>query len=128
MGREIEKIFAKAKAMAAGRHLSWRCRSPPHRRRGNQAPDHPLQSARGRLSYGLVIMAHHPAHSVLGIVPARRGSEGIPRKNTRLLGGKPFLAYTTAAREEGLDLPPRNRKTHPSSLQENRATHPRVVA
>jgi CMP-N-acetylneuraminic acid synthetase len=31
---------------------------------------------------------------VLGIIPARGGSKGIPRKNIRLLRGKPLLAYT----------------------------------
>jgi CMP-N-acetylneuraminic acid synthetase len=31
---------------------------------------------------------------VLGIVPARGGSRGVPRKNVRLLCGKPLLQYT----------------------------------
>lgn len=31
---------------------------------------------------------------VLGLVPARGGSKSIPRKNIRLLGGKPLLQYT----------------------------------
>lgn len=31
---------------------------------------------------------------VLGIIPARGGSKGVPRKNIRLLAGKPLLAYT----------------------------------
>ncbi len=31
---------------------------------------------------------------VLGLIPARGGSKGVPRKNIRLLGGKPLLAYT----------------------------------
>ena len=30
----------------------------------------------------------------LYIIPARGGSKGIPRKNIRLLGGRPLLAYT----------------------------------
>lgn len=34
---------------------------------------------------------------VLGVVPARGGSKGIPRKNIRLLAGKPLLAYTAEA-------------------------------
>ncbi|MCI0625325.1 MAG: acylneuraminate cytidylyltransferase family protein [Acidobacteria bacterium] len=34
---------------------------------------------------------------VLGIIPARGGSKGIPRKNIRLLAGKPLLHYTSAA-------------------------------
>ena len=33
----------------------------------------------------------------LFIIPARGGSKGIPRKNIRLLGGKPLLAYTAEA-------------------------------
>jgi CMP-N,N'-diacetyllegionaminic acid synthase len=35
--------------------------------------------------------------TVLGIVPARSGSKGIARKNIRILGGKPLLAYTASA-------------------------------
>jgi CMP-N,N'-diacetyllegionaminic acid synthase len=31
---------------------------------------------------------------VLGLIPARGGSKGVPRKNIRLLDGKPLLAYT----------------------------------
>lgn len=34
---------------------------------------------------------------VLGLVPARGGSKGIPRKNIALLAGKPLLAYTAQA-------------------------------
>lgn len=32
--------------------------------------------------------------NVLGVIPARGGSKGVPRKNARLLCGKPLLAYT----------------------------------
>ncbi len=32
--------------------------------------------------------------NILGLVPARGGSKGVPRKNIRLLAGKPLLAYT----------------------------------
>jgi len=32
--------------------------------------------------------------NVLAIVPARGGSKGVPRKNLRLLGAKPLIAYT----------------------------------
>jgi CMP-N,N'-diacetyllegionaminic acid synthase len=36
---------------------------------------------------------------VLGLIPARGGSKGVPRKNIRLLGERPLLEYTaTAAR------------------------------
>ncbi|MBS1790722.1 MAG: acylneuraminate cytidylyltransferase family protein [Acidobacteria bacterium] len=34
---------------------------------------------------------------VLGLIPARGGSKGVPRKNIRLLAGKPLLAYTAEA-------------------------------
>lgn len=37
---------------------------------------------------------------VLGIIPARGGSKGIPGKNTRLLAGKPLLFYTVKAVED----------------------------
>jgi CMP-N,N'-diacetyllegionaminic acid synthase len=49
-------------------------------------------------------MTHDAAHSVLGIVPARGGSKGIARKNIRLLGGKPLLAYTAAAAHQSTVL------------------------
>jgi len=35
--------------------------------------------------------------SVLAIIPARGGSKSLPRKNVRLLGGHPLLAYSIAA-------------------------------
>ena len=34
---------------------------------------------------------------MLGIIPARGGSKGIPRKNIRMLAGKTLLAYTATA-------------------------------
>lgn len=34
---------------------------------------------------------------VLGIVPARGGSKGVPRKNIRPLAGRPLIVYTIAA-------------------------------
>ena len=40
---------------------------------------------------------------VLGVVTARAGSKGLPGKNTRLLAGKPLVAYTIeAARASGV--------------------------
>ena len=32
--------------------------------------------------------------SFLGIIPARGGSKGVPRKNIRPLAGKPLIAWT----------------------------------
>ena len=41
---------------------------------------------------------------VLGIVPARGGSKGVPRKNIRLLCGKPLLQYTAESALAALRL------------------------
>jgi len=42
--------------------------------------------------------------TILGIIPARGGSKGIPRKNIRPLGGEPLIAYTIkAALESRID-------------------------
>jgi len=38
--------------------------------------------------------------SVLGIVPARAGSKGIPNKNIKLLAGKPLIVYTVEAAQK----------------------------
>lgn len=35
--------------------------------------------------------------SVLAIIPARGGSKGVPRKNIRVVGGKPLIAYSIEA-------------------------------
>ncbi|MCH3881944.1 MULTISPECIES: acylneuraminate cytidylyltransferase family protein [Tenacibaculum] len=32
---------------------------------------------------------------ILGLIPARGGSKGVPNKNIKLLGGKPLLQYTS---------------------------------
>lgn len=34
---------------------------------------------------------------ILAVIPARGGSRGLPRKNLRLIGGKPMIAYTIEA-------------------------------
>jgi len=36
----------------------------------------------------------------LGIIPARGGSKGIPRKNIKMLAGKPLIAWSIAAAQE----------------------------
>lgn len=41
---------------------------------------------------------------VLGLIPARGGSKGVPRKNVRLLNGKPLLAYTAEAALQAKNL------------------------
>ncbi|SFN32847.1 acylneuraminate cytidylyltransferase family protein [Salegentibacter flavus] len=37
---------------------------------------------------------------ILGLIPARGGSKGIPGKNIKLLGGKPLLQYTWEAAKQ----------------------------
>jgi CMP-N-acetylneuraminic acid synthetase len=36
-------------------------------------------------------------NKILAIIPARGGSKGIPRKNIKLLDGKPLIAYSIEA-------------------------------
>lgn len=45
-------------------------------------------------------------HRILGIIPARKGSKGLPGKNIKLLGDKPLVAHTiTAALDvKGIDV------------------------
>lgn len=38
--------------------------------------------------------------NILGIIPARVGSKGIPRKNIRMLAGKPLIAWTIEAAKQ----------------------------
>ena len=53
-----------------------------------------------RQAFGFVVEKRGPvnpksvATEVLAIIPARGGSKGIPRKNVRLLNGKPLIAYS----------------------------------
>jgi CMP-N,N'-diacetyllegionaminic acid synthase len=42
-------------------------------------------------------MGKSKALSIVGIIPARGGSKGIPRKNLRNIAGKPLIAYTIEA-------------------------------
>ncbi|MBM3949765.1 MAG: acylneuraminate cytidylyltransferase family protein, partial [SAR202 cluster bacterium] len=41
---------------------------------------------------------------VLGVIPARGGSKGIPRKNLALLAGKPLIQYTFDAAMQSKEL------------------------
>lgn len=41
---------------------------------------------------------------ILGIIPARGGSKGVPRKNVKLLSGKPLIAYTILSANESVFL------------------------
>ncbi|MCB9201634.1 MAG: acylneuraminate cytidylyltransferase family protein [Flavobacteriales bacterium] len=41
---------------------------------------------------------------VLGIIPARGGSKGVPRKNIKLLDGKPLIQYTFESAKESKSL------------------------
>lgn len=41
---------------------------------------------------------------ILGLIPARGGSKGIPRKNIKLLNGKPLLYYTITAAKDSSEI------------------------
>jgi len=41
---------------------------------------------------------------ILGIIPARGGSKGVPKKNIKFLGGKPLIAYTIEATKNAKGL------------------------
>lgn len=48
-------------------------------------------------------MGHVVTVPVLGVIPARGGSKGVPRKNLRIVAGKPLLVWTIeAARRSAL--------------------------
>jgi CMP-N,N'-diacetyllegionaminic acid synthase len=44
------------------------------------------------------------AEKILAVIPARGGSKGVPRKNVRLVGDKPLIAYTIEAALAARDL------------------------
>ena len=41
---------------------------------------------------------------ILGLIPARGGSKGIPKKNIKILGGRPLIAYSIASAKESILL------------------------
>jgi CMP-N,N'-diacetyllegionaminic acid synthase len=41
---------------------------------------------------------------ILGLIPARGGSKGVPRKNVRPIAGKPLIAYTIETALQARDL------------------------
>ncbi|SDH07279.1 N-acylneuraminate cytidylyltransferase [Dyadobacter soli] len=41
-----------------------------------------------------------PFPKILGLIPARKGSKGVPGKNMKLLDGKPLIQYTLEAAEQ----------------------------
>lgn len=45
-----------------------------------------------------------PRPRILAVVPARGGSRGVPRKNLRLVGGKPLIAWTLETARAAGDL------------------------
>jgi CMP-N,N'-diacetyllegionaminic acid synthase len=49
---------------------------------------------------------HESPPQVIGVIPARGGSKGLPRKNLRLLGGLPLIVHTIRAAQQArlLDL------------------------
>ena len=40
------------------------------------------------------------AMNILGITPARGGSKGMPKKNIKVISGKPLIAWTIEAAKE----------------------------
>lgn len=48
--------------------------------------------------------AKNPDLRILGIIPARGGSKGVPRKNIKLLGSKPLIAYSIQSSLESREL------------------------
>ena len=45
-----------------------------------------------------------PVDRVLAIIPARGGSKGVPRKNIRIVGGRPLIEYTIETALAARDL------------------------
>ena len=42
---------------------------------------------------------------ILGVIPARGGSKGVPRKNIREVAGYPLIAWTiSVAQEAGIEM------------------------
>ena len=37
---------------------------------------------------------------ILGVIPARAGSKGVPNKNIKILGNKPLIQFTAEAAQK----------------------------
>jgi CMP-N-acetylneuraminic acid synthetase len=48
----------------------------------------------------LAVIAGKEKPSILGVTPARGGSKGIPKKNIKMMYGKPLIAWTIEAAKE----------------------------
>lgn len=46
----------------------------------------------------------HRRLKILGVIPARGGSEGVPGKNIRVIAGEPLIAYAVRAAKESRSL------------------------
>lgn len=53
---------------------------------------------------------------ILGLIPARGGSKGVPGKNIKLLNGKPLLAYTSEIAQQSKYLTEVNVSTEDSQI------------
>jgi CMP-N,N'-diacetyllegionaminic acid synthase len=50
------------------------------------------------MPYGVTLVeAYTRVMNILGVIPARGGSKGIPKKNTRVLGGRPLIGWACLA-------------------------------
>ena len=60
---------------------------------------------------------------IIAIIPARGGSKGIPRKNIKLLNGKPLISYTIAAAKQSKHIEQVIVSTEDKEIKEVSITH-----
>ena len=63
-----------------------------------------LRSASTAAARASVLSASASGLQTVAIIPCRGGSKRIPRKNLRVVAGKPLLQYTLAAAHESAEL------------------------